>query len=126
MPKCAKSRLRSLALFTAAISLPARLSIVVALFVLLLSLSAKAQTPQKPNTDSALDNRMRSDATVDPVSMSLQLSLNLGSYPGRDGLALPITMRYSSRLWGIRHVATEKCGGFPPWTYYQRYRPEYG
>ncbi|MDQ1639477.1 MAG: hypothetical protein QOF62_2816, partial [Pyrinomonadaceae bacterium] len=94
----------------------------------LLSLSANAQTPQKPNTDSALDNRMRSDATVDPLSLSLQLSINLGSYPGRDGLALPITMSYSSRLWGIDpHVTTDRCGGFgPPWTYYQRYRPEYG
>ena len=98
----------------------------VALFVLLLSLSANAQTPQKPNTDSALDNRMRSGATVDPLSLSLQLSINLGSYPGRDGLALPITMNYSSHLWGIHHVTTDKCGGFPPWTYYHRYRPEYG
>jgi hypothetical protein len=69
---------------------------------------------------------MRSHATVDPLSLSLQFSINLGSYPGRDGLALPITMSYSSRLWGIRHVTTDKCGGFPPWTYYQRYRPEYG
>jgi hypothetical protein len=117
MSKCLKSR--------AAISLLAGPSIVVALFVLLLSLSANAQTPQKPNTDSALDNRLRSDATVDPVSKSLQLSINLGSYPGRDGLALPITMSYSSRLWGIHHVTTDKCGGFPPWTYYHRYRPEY-
>jgi YD repeat-containing protein len=69
---------------------------------------------------------MRSGAMVDPLSLSLQLSINLGSYPGRDGLALPITMSYSSRLWGIHHVTTDKCGGFPPWTYYQRYRPEYG
>ena len=99
---------------------------MVALFVLLLSLSANAQTPQKPNTDSALDNRMRSAATVDPVSMSLQLSINLGSYPGRDGLALPLTMSYSSRLWGIRNVTTEKCGMSPNWVYYHRYRPEYG
>ncbi|HEY0723643.1 MAG TPA: hypothetical protein VGD41_06640, partial [Pyrinomonadaceae bacterium] len=125
MSKCLKSRLMSVA-FSAAISLPTGLSIVVALFVLLLSLSANAQTPQKPNTDSALDNRMRSDATVDPLSMSLQLSINLGSYPGREGLALPITMSYSSRLWGVRHVTTEKCGMSPLWVYYQRYRPEYG
>jgi len=73
MSKCLKSRLLSVALFSAAISLPAGLSMVVALFVLLLSLSANAQTPQKPNTDSALDNRMRSDATVDPLSLSLDI-----------------------------------------------------
>src|SRR5689334_22006664 len=126
MSKCVKSRLMSVALFSTALSLPAGLSLVVALFVLLLSLSANAQTPQKPNTDSALDNRMRSNATVDPLSLNLQLSINLGSYPGRDGLALPITMNYSSHLWGIHHVTTDKCGGFPPWTYYHRYRPEYG
>src|ERR1044072_640068 len=92
----------------------------------LLSLAGNAQTPQKPNTDSSLDNRMRSGATVDPLTLSLQLSINLGSYPGRDGLVLPITMSYSSHLWGIHHVTTDGCGGFPPWTYYQRYRPEYG
>src|ERR1051326_3449487 len=126
MSKCLKSRLMSLALFSAAISPAAGLSIVLALFVLLLSLSANAQTPQKPNTDSSLDNRMRSDATVDPLTLSLQLSINLGSYPGRDGLVLPITMNYSSHVWGIHHVTTDTCGGFPPWTYYQRYRPEYG
>jgi len=126
MSKCLKSHLMSLALFSAAISPAAALSIGAALFVLLLSLSTNAQTPQKPNTDSALDNRMRSGATVDPMSMSLQLSISLGSYPGRDGLALPITMNYSSRLWGIHHVTTEKCGMNPLWVYYQRYRPEYG
>ena len=126
MSKCLKSRLMSVALFSEAISLPAGLSMVVALFVLLLSLSANAQTPQKPNTDSSLDNRMRSDATVDPLTLSLQLSINLGSYPGRDGLALPITMNYSSHLWGIHHVTTEKCGMSPSWVYYHRYRPEYG
>ena len=101
-------------------------AIVVALFVLLLSLSANAQTPQKPNTDSALDNRMRSEATVDPLTLSLQLSINLGSYPGRDGLALPVTMNYSSHLWGIRHVTTDRCGMSPYWEYYYRYRPEFG
>src|ERR1044072_7608820 len=110
MSKCLRSRLMSVALVSRAISLAAVLSIVVAFFVLLLNLSANAQTPQKPNTDSALDNRMRSDATVDPLSLGLQLSINLGSYPGRDGLALPIMMSYSSRLWGIHHVTTEKCG----------------
>ena len=73
MSKCLKSRLMS-----------------VASFVLLLSLSAHAQTPQQPNTDSALDNRMRSNATIDPLSLNLQLSINLGSYPGRDGLALSL------------------------------------
>lgn len=126
MSKCLGSRLMSVALFSAAISLPAGLSILVALFVLLLSPSANAQTPQQPNTDSALDNRMRSDATVDPLSKSLQLSINLGSYPGRNGLVLPLTMSYSSRLWGIHHVTTDKCGQSPDWVYYHRYRPEYG
>ena len=53
MSKSLKSRLMSVALFGAAISLPTGLSIVVALFMLLLSLSANAQTPQKPNTDSS-------------------------------------------------------------------------
>ena len=52
MFKCLKSRLTPVALFSRAISLPAGPSMVVALFVLLLSLSANAQTPQKPNTDS--------------------------------------------------------------------------
>src|ERR1044072_7314312 len=126
MSKCLKSRLMSVVLSIAALSHPAGLSLVVALFVLLLRLSANGQTPQKPNTDSALDNRMRSNATVDPLSLGLQLSINLGSYPGRDGLALPITMSYSSHLWGIHHVTTEKCGMSPYWVYYHRYRPEYG
>src|SRR3569832_1854731 len=110
MSKRLKSRLMSVALFSATISLRAGLSIVVALFVLLLSLSANAQPPQQPNTDSALDNRMRSEATVNPLSKSLQISINLGSYPGRNGLALPITMSYSSRLWGGRRGATEGGG----------------
>ena len=69
---------------------------------------------------------MRSAATVDPITLSLQLSINLGSYPGRDGLALPITMNYSSHLWGIHHITTNKCGMSPDWMYYQLYRPEYG
>jgi YD repeat-containing protein len=60
-----------------------------------LTLSAEAQEYTKNQPDQAL----RSDARVDPSTLGMSLSVPLGGAPGRAGASLPISLRYSSKLW---------------------------
>jgi hypothetical protein len=73
------------------------------------------------NPQSAVDDRARSQAHVDPATLAMQLQIPLGVYSGRNGMSLPITLQYSSKVWRIKHVRTNPCGGEPNSTY----RPEF-
>ena len=44
------------------------------------------------NPQSAVDYRLRTEAHIDPTTGALQFQLNLGNYPGRAGLNLPVTL----------------------------------
>jgi len=47
------------------------------------------------------DLALRHNFTIDPVSLSLNIQITLGEYKGRGASALPISLRYSSKLWRL-------------------------
>ncbi len=59
----------------------------------------------KGNSDSAL----RSNFSVDPSTFGMSVNVPLAEYPGR-GNALPVNLRYSSKLWRINFKDTFKFG----------------
>src|SRR3982751_3154804 len=71
------------------------------------------------NGPSAADFKQRSDVHVDPSTLSMQLQIPLGSYPGRGGGSFPITLYYSPKLWRMDYVANYVNEGF------STYRPVY-
>src|SRR5438445_1748807 len=89
---------------------------------------AVGQTPKKPNTESSIDSLMRSGATVNSATLGLQMQIPLGSYQGRSGMSMPVMLSYSSKVWSVKHQATEACGpgNHGENEYYQRYTAEYG
>jgi RHS repeat-associated protein len=47
------------------------------------------------------DQTLRSNNRVDPTSLGMNIQIPLGSYPGRGGLDMPITLNYSSKVWSV-------------------------
>jgi hypothetical protein len=84
---------------------------------LLLTSPSLAQNIQHPQ--NAADFKERSDLHVDPATLSMQLQIPLGSYPGRGDADFPITLYYSPKLWRMEHVANYINEGF------STYRPIY-
>jgi hypothetical protein len=68
---------------------------VIGILVLVLCGSVFGQEDTKNNKDKT----SRSNATVNPTSLGLELSIPLGGTPGRAGNSLPITFNYSSKVW---------------------------
>ena len=89
------------------------------LIVLTMASFAAAQDIRNPQ--SAIDNRMRTDLRVDPVSHALQFQIPLGQYAGRAGASLPITLYYSSKLWNIKYLNTIQCQDDPGSLYFAEY-----
>ena len=58
-----------------------------------------AQNVQRNN--EAADLGLRSNLTVNPATLGLELQIPLGNYPGRAGHDLPVTLSYSSKLWNM-------------------------
>jgi hypothetical protein len=73
--------------------------IVVLLATLFFASRANAQNVQYD--DKALDLGSRGAARVDPVTRGLSFEIPLGSYPGRAGMNVPITLSYSSKVWNV-------------------------
>ena len=88
---------------------------------LLLVMVSSATAQDVRNPQNAVDNRMRTDLRVDPVSHGLQFQIPLGQYPGRAGTSLPVTLYYSSKLWNIKYMNTIQCQDDPG----SLYRAEY-
>src|SRR3954467_7081602 len=65
----------------------------------LFHLTAPAQNLQ--HSKSSQDSGLRHDSSVDPVSLSLNLQITLGTYKGRGGSTMPVALRYSSKLWRL-------------------------
>ena len=78
--------------------------IVVGIFVYALTVS----TPAQERTGMSLDQTLRANARVNPSTLGMELSIPLGSYPGR-GSGSSVSLNYSSKLWRM-----EKIGRFPP------------
>ena len=83
--------------------------------VLGLMLSASAQEYNKNKPDQAL----KADARVDPSTLGMSLGVPLGGAPGRAGASLPISLRYSSKLWRLQGGApfTNTGGIKHTWAY---------
>jgi RHS repeat-associated protein len=98
--------------------LVARLLILLWAF---LAMAAVASAQNIQNPQSAVDNLMRSNLHVDPVTGALQLQIPLGGPPGRGEADLPVVLNYSSKVWNIKFHASLPCSGEPV----TEYRPEY-
>jgi RHS repeat-associated protein len=84
---------RKLALFTQCV------------FILtILALNTSAQTGVKYTTNLP-ENNKRSGIEVDPTTLGLNISIPLAEYSGR-GVGLPVTLRWSSKLWRMRHFSS--------------------
>ncbi len=65
-----------------------------------------AQAPNgKQYTSTMNDLNERANVEVDPSSLGLNISISLADFPGR-GVSLPVTLRYSSKIWQIKHNGT--------------------
>ncbi|HEX8140050.1 MAG TPA: hypothetical protein VF544_20985, partial [Pyrinomonadaceae bacterium] len=72
-----------------------------------------AQNIQNPQ--DSVDFKRRSQATVDPATLALQLQIPLGNYRGRGDMSFPITLNYSSKLWRVGYARSDaaQSGGDP-------------
>lgn len=67
--------------------------------ILLCALSAFGQNIQY--SKNTADLKLRSNLTVNPSTRAVELQIPLGSYPGRAGANVPVTISYSSKVWRI-------------------------
>src|ERR1700752_4753591 len=71
---------------------------VVVVVMLLLRTESAAQNVQYNN--QSMDLGMRGTLKVNPSTRGMELQIPLGHYRGR-GLDVPLTLSYSSKLWGV-------------------------
>jgi RHS repeat-associated protein len=64
-------------------------------------------------TQNKPDQALRSDLRVDPSTLGMSIAIPLGSYPGRAGNTLPITLNYSSKVWRINYLTNYYRGTTP-------------
>ncbi|MFN0141014.1 MAG: RHS repeat domain-containing protein [Pyrinomonadaceae bacterium] len=93
-------------------------SITFLFFVLFMSASVFGEDE---NTKNNKDQTKRSDAKINPTSLGIELSIPLGTAPGRAGNSLPITFSYSSKVWRTEVFTTTEDGHNVYWAY-----PNYG
>ncbi len=63
------------------------------------ALPAQGQNVQ--HTGKSQDLGLRGDARVNPATFGLELEIPLGSYPGRAGNSVPVSLYYSSKVWRV-------------------------
>ena len=71
------------------------------LLVCFLHSDGRAQGQQ--NSSRAADLTKRSNLTVDPSTLALNLEFQLADYPGRGG-SFPVALRYSSKVWRMNFI----------------------
>ena len=54
-------------------------------------------------TRNATDPKLRGGLRVNPSTLALEFQIALGSYPGRAGLDVPVTISYSSKVWRVAY-----------------------
>lgn len=61
-------------------------------------LSTNGFSQDKQYTENKPDQALRSSARIDPSTLGMSLEIPLGGAPGRAGVNLPISLRYSSKV----------------------------
>lgn len=77
------------------------LVLVLGILLCLMSLDIFAQGQNGKDTK---DQTLKSSARVNPSTLAMEFSLPLGSYPGRNGMSLPVALSYSSKVWSADAV----------------------
>lgn len=76
----------------------------VFLSLFLCCLFNQAVFPQIENTKNNPDSVLKSGLSVDPATLGFSLRIPLGSYPGRNGVDVPVVINYSSKVWRMRFI----------------------
>jgi len=82
---------------------PRQLNIFINALILLLIFTFQnfAQNVQKQ--ENTVDKSFKADLKVDPVTLGMSFSIPLGGYTGRNGMSIPITISYNSKLWKMEY-----------------------
>ncbi|MBK8148059.1 MAG: hypothetical protein IPK58_07520 [Acidobacteria bacterium] len=78
-----------------------------AIFGFLLILAAASATlygQYTQNTTDKADQRLKSNARINPSTLAMEFSLPLAVYPGRSGNSFPLALSYSSKVWSMRRT----------------------
>jgi RHS repeat-associated protein len=75
-------------------------TVLAAVFVLTTSVAAQV----KQYTENKSDLALRSEAHIDPATHGMSVEIPLGGAPGRGGNSVPISIRYSSKLWRMKYT----------------------
>lgn len=79
-------------------------TVVLAVLTFIFPVIGSAQNIQR--ADANANSIVGLDARVDPASLGLNIIIGLGNYQNR-GSRIPVTLRYSSKVWDIRFVGSE-------------------
>lgn len=71
-------------------------------FTLLLIIPPETRCQRERNTDKNPDQVLKGNARVNPSTLAMEMSILLGTYPGRAGISLSNTLNYSSKVWQFR------------------------
>lgn len=76
-------------------------TVLIALMLLISAgLNASAQsTPQNKDSDNKADSNLKSTARVNPMTLAMEITMPMMSYPGRNGNSMSYGISYSSKLW---------------------------
>jgi RHS repeat-associated protein len=89
------------------------------LFTFCLLLWPQASIAQNvQHTENKPDQAMKGDFRVDPSTLGMSMTIPLGSYAGRGGLGVPVSLTYSSKLWriGFQNTWESTSGTTYTWT----------
>ncbi|MEZ5306288.1 MAG: RHS repeat-associated core domain-containing protein [Pyrinomonadaceae bacterium] len=84
----------------------ASLLLFSALFLLPIVLDAQI------HNENSRDSVLRGTGRVNETTLGMEISINLGSYPGR-GIEVPVTIQYSSKVWRIDYVNSQSAVNNP-------------
>jgi RHS repeat-associated protein len=73
---------------------------------LLLWCPAPAPAQNVQHTENKPDQALKGDFRVDPSTLGMSITIPLGSYPGRGGLNVPLSLTYSSKVWRVEFLRT--------------------
>jgi RHS repeat-associated protein len=71
-------------------------------FLLLVVLTSLQLGQTDTSSENKSDQSLKGSVRVNPSTLAMEFSLPLGVYHGRSGNSLPVTMTYSSKVWGAK------------------------
>jgi hypothetical protein len=81
-------------------------AVLISAFFYLLIAPSPAFAQNAQYTAGKADQALRSDMRIDPSTLGMSIEVPLGAYPGRAGVDLPISLRYSSKQWRIDYSSS--------------------